>query len=72
MKRTSICRRCHRVRLVDWNRICESCNRIISELGQPKTRPPLPGVDVVPETVVDPIPDSDRSQDSAPKLEDQS
>lgn len=64
MKPPSICRRCHRVRVTDWARLCAQCSRALDEMG--KRRPPPkeePGGDTEvsdPESgVSDPEPSSE-------------
>ena len=56
MQTQSICRRCHRIRIVDWARLCSACAKTLSEIGQrPSPPPPLePSAEGEPETLVNP------------------
>jgi hypothetical protein len=56
MNRASICRRCHRIRVVDWTRICAPCSKVLDEMGRPHHRVLEP---ISEDPTVDETPPSD-------------
>lgn len=57
----SICRRCHRIRFVDWTRLCDPCADVLRSLGQRKVSVPAP-LEGEP-TVLEPVPGEEPESD---------